>query len=170
MRQPAEYPLFRLSLRRLNLLSPQRLGVKTPRMLGRLHLDVKKSANTHFIRSHCSGHGGCGKVYRYTTNPDIATGDGIAMAYRAGVKSPTWNFSSSIDKPVSPEAKRFLISEAVRGEGAILKRIDGERLCRVIIIRRSLRHATLSPGHRRGNEKKGDDYVLLDISHKGRIS
>ena len=153
----------------IDLITAQKLGHKHQRGLGAYVLDLKSDRVLLFkAKSQVLASGGASKAYLYSSNSDVASGDGIAMAWRAGCRVGNMEFNQFHPTCLyHPNAKSFLISEAVRGEGGRLLRPDGTlfmpdydqraELAPRDIVARAIDHEM---------KRLGADCLYLDISYK----
>ena len=157
-----------ITKRKLDASSSYRRRGEADRCLGAYVLDATTNKIEAFLgRVVMLATGGAGKVYVYTTNPDVATGDGIAMAYRAGC--PVANMEFFQFHPTAlfhPDAKNFLITEACRGEGGILRRLDGTAFMADYHPMKDLAPRDIVARAIDSELKRtGDAHVVLDLTH-----
>jgi L-aspartate oxidase len=153
----------------VDLISLGKLGIMPDRCVGAYVYDLdNKQVKSIGAKCCVLATGGAGKVYLYTSNPDVATGDGIAMAWRAGCAVANMEFVQFHPTCLyHPDAKSFLLTEALRGEGGRLRLTSGEpfmhhydereELAPRDIVARAIDHEM---------KRSGAEHIYLDVSHK----
>ncbi len=159
----------------IDLISSEKIedareGNRLPRIHGAYVLDAE-AGEIHAFVAHriLLATGGCGKVYRYTSNLDVACGDGLAMAYRAGARLANLEFVQFHPTCLfHPQERRFLLSEALRGEGAELRALSGEAFMEQYHPMGSLAPRDIvARACDQEMKRRGDRHVLLDLSAIG---